>query len=118
MNVSGEAHNFHIHQSEFYVLPQSALPRDAGKLMDNVSLPNGGATCDGAVAARKPARSLVTSEATPQTRSGANGVLWPAERHIGTPCCFACLHSKARGTRALLQVFLLVLGGCRFLSNE
>jgi FtsP/CotA-like multicopper oxidase with cupredoxin domain len=50
VNVSGEAHNFHIHQAKFYVLPQDAPQGDAGELMDNVSLPNGGATCDGTVA--------------------------------------------------------------------
>jgi plastocyanin len=50
VNVSAEAHNFHIHQAKFYVLPQNAPEGDAGKLMDNVSLPNGGATCDGTVA--------------------------------------------------------------------
>lgn len=50
VNVSGEAHNFHIHQAKFYVLPQNAPQGDAGKLMDNVSLSNGGATCDGTVA--------------------------------------------------------------------
>ena len=43
VNVSGEAHNFHIHQAKFYVLPQNAPQGDAGKLMDSVALPNGGA---------------------------------------------------------------------------
>jgi len=50
VNVSGEAHNFHIHQTKFYVLPQNAPPGDAGALMDSVALPNGGAKCDGSVA--------------------------------------------------------------------
>lgn len=50
VNLSGEAHNFHIHQTEFYVLPQNAPWGDAGTLMDNVVLPNGGAACDGSVA--------------------------------------------------------------------
>lgn len=50
VNVSGEAHNFHIHQTKFYVLPQNAPPGDAGALMDSVVLPNGGASCDGTVA--------------------------------------------------------------------
>ena len=50
VNVSGEAHNFHIHQTKFYVLPQNAPQGDAGALMDSVVLPNGGAKCDGSVA--------------------------------------------------------------------
>jgi FtsP/CotA-like multicopper oxidase with cupredoxin domain len=61
VNVSGEAHNFHIHQSKFYVLPQNAPPGDAGELMDNVSLPNGGATCDGTVGAWRTGRCKVAS---------------------------------------------------------
>jgi FtsP/CotA-like multicopper oxidase with cupredoxin domain len=50
VNVSGEAHNFHMHQTKFYVLPQNAPQGDAGQLMDNVALPNGGGPCDGTVA--------------------------------------------------------------------
>jgi FtsP/CotA-like multicopper oxidase with cupredoxin domain len=61
VNVSSEAHNFHIHQAKFYVLPQNAPPGDAGKLMDNVSLPNGGATCDGTVATWRSGRCKVPS---------------------------------------------------------
>ena len=61
VNVSGEAHNFHIHQAKFYVLPQNAPQGDAGKLMDNVSLPNGGATCDGTVATWRSGRCKVPS---------------------------------------------------------
>jgi L-ascorbate oxidase len=61
VNVSGEAHNFHIHQAKFYVLPQNAPQGDAGKLMDNVSLPNGGATCDGTVATWRSGRCKVAS---------------------------------------------------------
>jgi FtsP/CotA-like multicopper oxidase with cupredoxin domain len=61
VNVSGEAHNFHIHQAKFYVLPQNAPQGDAGKLMDNVSLPNGGATCDGTVATWRSGRCMVAS---------------------------------------------------------
>ncbi|HEY5212460.1 MAG TPA: multicopper oxidase domain-containing protein [Acidobacteriaceae bacterium] len=61
VNVSGEAHNFHIHQAKFYVLPQNAPEDDAGKLMDNVSLPNGGATCDGTVATWRSGRCKVAS---------------------------------------------------------
>ncbi len=59
VNVSGEAHNFHIHQAKFYVLPRNAPPGDAGELMDNVSLPNGGATCDGTVATWRSGRCKV-----------------------------------------------------------
>ena len=61
VNVSGEAHNFHIHQAKFYVLPQNAPQGDAGELMDNVSLPNGGATCDGTVATWRSGRCKVAS---------------------------------------------------------
>jgi FtsP/CotA-like multicopper oxidase with cupredoxin domain len=61
VNVSGEAHNFHIHQARFYALPQNAPPGDAGKLMDNVPLPNGGATCDGTVATWRSGRCKVPS---------------------------------------------------------
>lgn len=50
VNLSGEAHNFHIHQTKFYVVPQNAPPGDAGALMDSVVLPNGGKSCDGSVA--------------------------------------------------------------------
>jgi hypothetical protein len=50
VNLSAEAHNFHIHQTEFVVLPLNAPAGNAGALMDNVVLPNGGRTCDGSVA--------------------------------------------------------------------
>jgi L-ascorbate oxidase len=50
VNLAAETHNFHIHQTRFYVLPQNAPPGDGGALMDNVALPNGGAACDGSVA--------------------------------------------------------------------
>jgi len=50
VNTAGEAHNFHMHQTKFYVVPQNAPAGDAGELMDNVALPTGGASCDGSVA--------------------------------------------------------------------
>jgi FtsP/CotA-like multicopper oxidase with cupredoxin domain len=50
VNAAGEAHNFHMHQTKFYVVPQNAPAGDAGELMDNVALPTGGAGCDGTVA--------------------------------------------------------------------
>jgi L-ascorbate oxidase len=59
VNLSAEAHNFHIHQTEFYVLPQNAPAGDAGSLMDNVVLPNGGRTCDGSVATWRAGRCQV-----------------------------------------------------------
>ncbi len=49
VNTAGEAHNFHIHQTKFYVVPQNAPEGDAGELMDNVALPTGGQNCDGTV---------------------------------------------------------------------
>ena len=59
VNLSAEAHNFHIHQTEFYVLPQNAPEGNAGALMDNVGLPNGGRSCDGTVATWRAARCPV-----------------------------------------------------------
>jgi L-ascorbate oxidase len=59
VNLSAEAHNFHIHQTEFYVLPQNAPAGDAGALMDNVVLPNGGRSCDGSVATWRAGRCPV-----------------------------------------------------------
>lgn len=50
VNVSGETHNFHMHQTKFTVLSQNAPDGDSGALMDNVPLPNGGTSCDGTVA--------------------------------------------------------------------
>jgi L-ascorbate oxidase len=65
VNLSAEAHNFHIHQTEFTVLPQNAPEGNAGALMDNVVLPNGGRSCDGAVATwragRCPVQTVVVS---------------------------------------------------------
>jgi FtsP/CotA-like multicopper oxidase with cupredoxin domain len=61
VNVSGEAHNFHMHQTRFYVLPQNAPQGDGGRLMDNVALPNGGATCSGAVSAWRSGRCQVST---------------------------------------------------------
>jgi FtsP/CotA-like multicopper oxidase with cupredoxin domain len=59
VNLSAEAHNFHIHQTEFYVLEQNAPAGDAGALMDNVVLPNGGRSCDGSVATWRAGRCQV-----------------------------------------------------------
>lgn len=61
VNVSAEAHNFHIHQTRFYVLPQNAPAGNAGGLMDNVALPNGGAACDGTVAKWRTGRCQVST---------------------------------------------------------
>jgi len=61
VNVAGEAHNFHMHQTRFYVLPQNAPQGDAGQLMDNVALPNGGDACDGTVAAWRSGRCRVST---------------------------------------------------------
>ena len=61
VNVSGEAHNFHMHQTKFYVLPQGAPQGDAGQLMDNVALPNGGRPCDGTVASWRSGRCQVST---------------------------------------------------------
>ena len=50
VNVAGETHNFHLHQTRFTVETANAPDGDGGVLMDNVPLPNGGAPCDGSVA--------------------------------------------------------------------
>jgi L-ascorbate oxidase len=51
VNVAGELHNFHMHQTKFYVYSEDAPAGDGGAMMDNVPLPTGGAACDGTVAA-------------------------------------------------------------------
>jgi FtsP/CotA-like multicopper oxidase with cupredoxin domain len=61
VNVSGEAHNFHMHQTKFYVLPENAPRGDAGRLMDSVALPNGGAACNGTVASWRSGRCSVST---------------------------------------------------------
>jgi len=50
VNLAGEAHNFHIHQTKFLVETANAPTGDGGVMMDNVPLPTGGDTCDGSVA--------------------------------------------------------------------
>lgn len=73
VNVSGEDHNFHIHQTRFEVLGTDSLPdgsvtpeRLSGTrvLHDNVPVSRGGTGCDGTVAAWKsgacvPSRVMV-----------------------------------------------------------
>jgi L-ascorbate oxidase len=49
VNVAGEAHNFHMHQTKFLVLSQNAPSGDANAMMDNVTLPSGSASCDGTI---------------------------------------------------------------------
>lgn len=49
VNVAAEAHNFHMHQTKFTVLPKGAPVGDGGAMMDNVPLPSGSARCDGSV---------------------------------------------------------------------
>jgi FtsP/CotA-like multicopper oxidase with cupredoxin domain len=61
VNVSAEAHNFHMHQTQFFVLPENAPPGNAGRRMDNVAIPNGGATCDGTVAKWRDGRCKVAT---------------------------------------------------------
>lgn len=52
INVASEDHNFHIHQTKFRVLqPAPGDTNEAGALVDNLPLYNGGPTCDGSVAA-------------------------------------------------------------------
>jgi L-ascorbate oxidase len=73
VNVSGEAHNFHMHQTEFYVLPQNAPQGDAGRLMDSVALPNGGGRLrwyGGAVAQAAAARVSTVVVRIPFSEAG------------------------------------------------
>lgn len=47
VNVSGEDHNFHMHQTKFKVFSNPAAP---GALVDNIPVPHGSDECDGSVA--------------------------------------------------------------------
>ena len=50
INVASEDHNFHMHQTKFrVVLPSPQDNNEAGALVDNLPLYNGGPTCDGSV---------------------------------------------------------------------
>ena len=49
VNVSGEDHNFHIHQTRFRVLAKNAPAGDANGLMDNVPVFHGNMGCDGSI---------------------------------------------------------------------
>jgi plastocyanin len=50
INVSGEDHNFHIHQTKFKVLLADANSGDTGNMMDSVPVLHGTNACDGSVA--------------------------------------------------------------------
>ncbi|KAA6455859.1 copper oxidase [Acidobacteria bacterium AB60] len=50
VNVSGEDHNFHIHQTKFRVLGDKPTDAPPDALMDNVPLPHGSDPCDGSIA--------------------------------------------------------------------
>jgi L-ascorbate oxidase len=62
VNVASEAHNFHIHQTKFLVLPKGAPVGNGGALMDNVALPSGSAKCDGSVLKWRDGTCKVQSE--------------------------------------------------------
>jgi hypothetical protein len=50
INVANEDHNFHMHQTKFRVVLASPLDsNEAGALVDNLPLYNGGPTCDGSI---------------------------------------------------------------------
>jgi len=57
VNLTAEAHNFHLHQTRFWLRPTAALgapqPREALALEDNAEVPRARATkgCDGSIAA-------------------------------------------------------------------
>jgi hypothetical protein len=46
VNVAGEDHNFHIHQTKFYVSAATLIP---GALVDNIPVPHGSDACDGSI---------------------------------------------------------------------
>ncbi len=48
VNVAGEDHNFHIHQTKFRILAATSGGQ-AGILMDNVPVPHGSDACDGSI---------------------------------------------------------------------
>ncbi len=51
INVASEDHNFHMHQTKFRVVqPSPADSNEAGALVDNLPLYNGGPVCDGSIA--------------------------------------------------------------------
>jgi L-ascorbate oxidase len=53
VNVAGEDHNFHVHQTRFRVLRANAPQGDGGGLMDNVPVYHGSPECDGSIATWK-----------------------------------------------------------------
>ncbi|HXS77233.1 MAG TPA: multicopper oxidase domain-containing protein [Terracidiphilus sp.] len=62
VNVASEAHNFHIHQTKFLVLPKGAPVGNASAMMDNVALPSGSGKCDGSVLKWRDGTCKVNSE--------------------------------------------------------
>ncbi len=61
VNVAGEDHNFHVHQTRFRVLPANAPRGDGGGLMDNVPVYHGSPECDGSIATWKSGACKVAS---------------------------------------------------------
>jgi L-ascorbate oxidase len=60
VNVAGEDHNFHIHQTRFRVLPANAPAGDASGVMDNVPVLHGGPGCDGSIASFRRGACVVS----------------------------------------------------------
>lgn len=60
VNVAGEDHNFHIHQTKFRVLPKNAPAGDAAVLMDNVPVPHGTPGCDGTIGSWRSGACVVS----------------------------------------------------------
>ncbi len=50
VNVAGEDHNFHIHQTKFRVIASNASNAPLTALMDNIPVPHGSDPCDGSIA--------------------------------------------------------------------
>lgn len=53
INVTGEDHNFHVHQTKFQVLTGANATDPLGAMMDSVPLPHGDPNCDATVATYK-----------------------------------------------------------------
>jgi len=57
VNVAGEDHNFHIHQTKFKVF---ANPANPGALVDNIPVLHGSDQCDGSIATWRSGACTVT----------------------------------------------------------
>ena len=61
VNVSGEDHNFHMHQTKFRVLATNSGNVAASALMDNLPVPHGSDECDATIASWRSGACKVRS---------------------------------------------------------